>query len=319
MGKDNGHAPRVELVEVTQISNAGNIRTDLGDLHALAETFENGEPTQPPVVVETGDGGYELVVGQRRLAAAVLLGKAQLHVLVQPRRPANPRLTQARENLARKALNPLEEARLYEELLHAPEIGGHQGRLSEALGISQATVSRRLALLSLAEPVLELVADGTLPASHAEEIAGAGLEQADQVRIANDLRGRSKVTIAAVQYAVRQRQGDRAPTRQSEARQRQAVAATERTPPAAATAKAPPADATEKRESPYDQRFYEAGDTPEHVRAYQVIREIQAQVLEVSQSALVRPQSMSRELRRSIRQCAANAIAELKLIEEATR
>lgn len=317
MGKDNGRAPRVELVEVKQIRNAGNIRTDLGDLHALAATFENGEPTQPPVVVENGDGGYELVVGQRRLAAAVLLGKTQLHVLVQPRRPDNLRLAQGRENLARKALNPLEEARLYEELLHAPEIGGHQGRLSKALGISQATVSRRLALLSLAEPVLELVAEGTLPASHAEEVVAAGLEQADQVRIANDLRGRSKVTIAAVQYAVRQRQGDRAPKKQGEPRQ--AVATTERTPPAAATAKAPPVGATDKRESPYDQRFYEAGDTPEHVRAYQVIREIQAQVLEVSQSALVRPQSMSHQLRRSICQCAANAIAELRLIEEATR
>jgi len=264
-----------------------------------------------------GRGGYELVVGQRRLAAAVLLGKAQLHVLVQPRRPDNLRLTQARENLARKALNPLEEARLYEELLHAPEIRGHQGKLSEALGISQATVSRRLALLSLAEPVLELVAEGTLAASHAEEVVAAGLEQADQVRIANELRGRSKVTIAAVQYAVRQRQGDRAPTRQGEACQRQAVAP-KKTPPAA-TAKAPPVDATEQLESAYDQRFYEAGDTPEHVRAYQVIREIQAQVLEVSQSALVRPQSMSHQLRRSICQCAANAIAELRLIEEATR
>jgi ParB/RepB/Spo0J family partition protein len=307
----NGDHPRIELVDVSKINAGGNVRADLGNLHELAATFDNGEPTQPPVVVENGEGGYDLVVGQRRLAAMVLSGKTKVHVQVAPERPKNLRLVQARENLARKALNPLEEARVYAELL--ADYDGHQGKLAERLGVSQATISRRLALLELAEPVLEMVEDGTLAASHAEEIVGSGLGMAEQARVSNDLRTRSKITVNVVKIACRGAQVE----------------------PEGADPKAPEAVEPEREERPKTEReqqgvplaprqdcpfykqFYDAGDYETDVALYQTLQDILPQVMEIRETG--RFGKMSPKLREYINHVCVNLGKELRVIEEMTR
>lgn len=306
---ENTDGLRIELVDIGQINVGENVRTDLGDLHELAATFEGGEPTQPPVVVAANNGGYDLVVGHRRVAAMALAGQTRIHVLVQPRRPKDIRLVQAKENLARKSLSPLEEARVYASLL--ADYGNHQGKLAAALGVSQATISRRLALLDLADPVIGMIEDGTLAASHAEEIVGAGLGEAQQARIANQLSSRSKITVNVVKAACRSVKGNAvsAPKDDTEPELEEQRQPTEREQQGVAIAP--------REDCPYYRKFYDAGDCESDVALYQTMQDILPQLIEIRETA--RFGKMSDELRRHINRKVINMIKELRVIEEMTR
>ncbi|HUZ70488.1 MAG TPA: ParB N-terminal domain-containing protein [Candidatus Saccharimonadales bacterium] len=69
-------ASHVQIAELIEVSlddiniPPGNHRQDLGDLNGLAESILTIGLVQPITVRQRDAGGYELVAGQRRLAAA---------------------------------------------------------------------------------------------------------------------------------------------------------------------------------------------------------------------------------------------------------
>ena len=75
------------------------------------------------------------------------------------------------ENVQRADLNPLEEAQGYRQLMD--RFGHTQERLAEALGKSRSHIANLLRLLTLPEPVLELVRAGRLTAGHARALVTA--------------------------------------------------------------------------------------------------------------------------------------------------
>ena len=75
----------------------------------------------------------------------------------------------ATENLGRQDLSDLAEADLFARY---SEIGLTQRAIADRLGVDQATVSRRLALLLLAPEVRQAVADGELPSAEAAALSG---------------------------------------------------------------------------------------------------------------------------------------------------
>ena len=75
------------------------------------------------------------------------------------------------ENVQRADLNPLEEAQGYRQLMD--RFGHTQERLAEALGKSRSHIANLLRLLTLPEPVLDLVRAGKLTAGHARALVTA--------------------------------------------------------------------------------------------------------------------------------------------------
>ena len=75
------------------------------------------------------------------------------------------------ENIQRADLNPLEEAQGYRQLMD--RFGHTQERLAEALGKSRSHIANLLRLLTLPEPVLELLRAGKLTAGHARALVTA--------------------------------------------------------------------------------------------------------------------------------------------------
>ena len=69
-------ASHVQIAELIEVSlddiniPPGNHRQDLGDLNGLAKSIRTIGLVQPITVRQRDAGGYELVAGQRRLAAA---------------------------------------------------------------------------------------------------------------------------------------------------------------------------------------------------------------------------------------------------------
>jgi ParB/RepB/Spo0J family partition protein len=155
----------VEQVPISKIKAApDNPRKDVGDISELAESMKSAGILQPIVVCER-DGGYLVVYGARRLAAAALAGFKEVPVIVRDYDEPTRLIAMSIENLQREDLSPTEEAGAYQRLLD--ELKTSQRMLSSVVGKTQSHISKRLALLALPKDVQAKVDSGgiTIPAA----------------------------------------------------------------------------------------------------------------------------------------------------------
>jgi ParB family chromosome partitioning protein len=123
-----------------------------------------------PVVVRRRDDGYELVMGERRLRAAAAAGLATIPAIVRDTEDDAMLRDALLENVHRAALNPLEEAAAYQQLLE--EFGTTHDELAQRIGRSRPQISNTIRLLNLPVPVQRRVAAGVLSAGHARALLG---------------------------------------------------------------------------------------------------------------------------------------------------
>lgn len=118
-------------------------------------------------------GSYEhvLIYGHRRRAAAIAAGRDTIPATVDDSYARDNRdlVAMAIENLGREDLTPLQQALTYQQLM---DVGGRSQRaLARELGVNQAVISRRLALLRLGHAAREAVEAGRLPVEDAATLA----------------------------------------------------------------------------------------------------------------------------------------------------
>lgn len=177
---------------------------DEDELRNLAEDIKANGLLQPGVAwLDPGRGKYVLICGERRWRASKLAGLPTMAVKV-----ITGNLTQGAmlainlsENLQRASLDPVERARSFQRLAQLECLTSKQ--VAERMHVSDATVSRDLAILELPEAVLTQVASGMLAASVAYELSriddtDAQLEMARAIiagrmnrdQVAAEVRGR---------------------------------------------------------------------------------------------------------------------------------
>ena len=164
-------AGRLEDIPVASIRpNPRQPRTvfDEDTLGELAESIQEVGLLQPVVVRPMPDGAYELVVGERRLRAAVLAGLDAIPAIVRRTEDADLLRDALLENLHRAQLNPLEEAAAYQQLLE--DFGCTQEELSRRIKRSRPQISNTIRLLQLPPKVQRRVAAGVLSAGHARAL-----------------------------------------------------------------------------------------------------------------------------------------------------
>ena len=151
---------------------------DERELQDLAASIREKGVIQPlilrPHPVEPGQ--YEIVAGERRWRAAQLAGVHALPALVRDLDDTEVLELAIIENIQRADLNPIEEAHGYRQLMD--RFGHTQERLAEALGKSRSHIANLLRLLTLPEPVLEMVRAGKLTAGHARALVTASQPEA---------------------------------------------------------------------------------------------------------------------------------------------
>ena len=141
------------------------------EIEELAASIRRHGILQPILVREAGDGGYQIVAGERRWRAAQ---KAQLHevpVLVRQLDESDVLEIAIVENVQRADLDPIEEAAGYRLLVE--RFGHTQDAIAEALGKSRSHVANLMRLLQLPEEVQRMVVDGVLTAGHARALITA--------------------------------------------------------------------------------------------------------------------------------------------------
>ena len=148
-------------------------------LEELAASIAARGVIQPIIVRPHPEGqGYQLVAGERRWRAAQ---KARLHEIPALVRTLTDREVTALaliENLQREDLNPVEEARAYHRL--SEDEGMIQADIARMVEKSRSYVANMMRLMSLPEPVLDLVEQGKLTTGHVRALIG----REDAVQIA---------------------------------------------------------------------------------------------------------------------------------------
>ena len=122
-----------------------------------------------PITVRRAGDAYELIAGERRLRAATNLGWAEIPALIKDLDDRSSLVLALVENLQRSDLNPIDEARGDQRLAEEFEFTHQQ--IAESTGKERATISNLLRLLTLPEPVIQMVAEGHLSTGHAKALA----------------------------------------------------------------------------------------------------------------------------------------------------
>jgi ParB family chromosome partitioning protein len=140
-------------------------------LAELAASISQHGVLQPLLVSEDGANGYVVIAGERRWRAARAAGLATVPAVIRERLGARDELALALvENLQRRDLSPLEEARAFEHL--RSEHGLSQIEIAAQVGMDRSTVANSLRLLRLPEEIQELVESGRLSAGHGRALLG---------------------------------------------------------------------------------------------------------------------------------------------------
>ena len=146
------------------------------------------------------DSPYELIMGERRWRASQLAGLTTIPAIVKTTADDDMLRDALLENLHRVALNPLEEAAAYQQMVD--EFGLTQAQLSKSVSKSRPQIANTLRLLNLPATVQKKVAAGILSAGHARALLGLGEpEEMDKLAnriIAEGLSVRSTEEIVAM-------------------------------------------------------------------------------------------------------------------------
>ena len=136
-------------------------------LNELASSIKEHGIIQPLVLRKLGDK-YEIIAGERRYKAATLAGLTTVPAVlsnIDDNKSAEVALV---ENIQRRDLTPIEEARSYKNLLDKGYLT--QDELAKKMGLSQSTIANKLRLLNLDEKVQQALLDNKISERHARAL-----------------------------------------------------------------------------------------------------------------------------------------------------
>jgi len=175
----------------------------------LASSIRLQGVLQPVVVRHRGEGGFELVAGERRWRAARAAGIATIPAVIRDVEDRESLLLGLVENVARENLSPVEEARAYASLVDEFELS--LGGVAERVGRSKSAVSNRLRLLELPEDILWMLARGDLTEGHARAVLALPDDDARR-RLARRIASEG-LTVRAAERAAQEGGARRRPRR----------------------------------------------------------------------------------------------------------
>ncbi len=159
----------VKLISIEEIvPNRFQPRQIFGEkeLNELADSIKEHGIIQPLIVRPLGDK-YEIIAGERRYKAASIAGLYNIPVIVLEKDDNESAELAIIENIQRKDLTPIEEAKSYQKLLNR---GLTQEEIAKKLGIAQPTVANKLRLLSLPDEVQEALLNTRISERHARAL-----------------------------------------------------------------------------------------------------------------------------------------------------
>ena len=176
-------------------------------LKELAASIKQRGVMQPLMVRPRDGGKYELIAGERRWRAAKEAGLTTVPVIVRHATDEESLELALIENIQREDLNPVEEARAYEQLATVFKLT--QEQIADKVGRSRAAVANALRLLALSAEVLAWIGTGQLSVGHAKVILGLSI--AEEQRLVAERVLKRGLTVRDTEQLVEQLKKTTAP------------------------------------------------------------------------------------------------------------
>ena len=143
------------------------IAFDEKGLQELAASIKEHGIIQPLVLRKLGKK-YEIIAGERRYKASTLAGLTKVPAIISNIDDNKSAEVALVENIQRRDLTPIEEARSYKNLLDKGYLT--QEQLAKKMGLSQSTIANKLRLLNLDETVQQALLEGKISERHARSL-----------------------------------------------------------------------------------------------------------------------------------------------------
>lgn len=137
-------------------------------LEELSTSIKKHGILQPLLVTALPEGKYELIAGERRLEASKLAGLKTVPIILKKADSKTKLELALIENIQRHNLNPIEEAKAFEQLIKKFSLT--QEEASQRLGKSRSVIANTLRLLALPEFIQQAVAEEKISEGHARSL-----------------------------------------------------------------------------------------------------------------------------------------------------
>lgn len=141
------------------------------ELEELAQTIQAVGLIEPVVVRRVGER-YQLISGERRWRACRQAGYRKIPAVIKSVSDVQALEMGIIENIQREELNPVEEARAYEQWMD--RTGLKPSQLAERVGKDRSTITNLLRLLKFPPEVLTLIEEKKMSAGQARPLLSIG-------------------------------------------------------------------------------------------------------------------------------------------------
>ena len=172
---------------------------DENKLKQLAESIKEKGVIQPVIVSPSViPGEYELIAGERRLRAAKLANLEQIPVIIRNVNETERYQISLIENLHRDDLNPIEEAKAYQNFIN--EFNLTQEELAKIISKDRSVIANTLRLLTLPEYIQDLISQNIISPGHGRALVGINDESKQQEIVKRIIK--EKLTVRDIEKIV---------------------------------------------------------------------------------------------------------------------
>lgn len=154
-----------------------------------------------PIIVRKVENKYEIIAGERRYKASTMAGLTKIPAIVKNLDDQESSKVALIENLQRRDLTPIEEARTYQKILEL-EPGMTQEQLASTMGKTQSVVSNKLRLLALPDEVQDALLKEKISERHARSLLNL-TNKNDQIRMLDKVIT-NKMTVRELDKEIRE-------------------------------------------------------------------------------------------------------------------
>ena len=178
------------------------LQFDEEGLKELSESIRQHGIIQPLVLRRLGDK-YEIIAGERRYKASQMAGLKTVPAVISDIDDNASAEIALVENIQRKNLSSIEEAKSYKKLLDRGYMT--QEQLAEKLGVSQSSISNKMRLLNLAPEVQEALLGQKISERHARSLLNIPIEE--QTKWLDKII-RERLTVRQLDMEIKKVKGD---------------------------------------------------------------------------------------------------------------
>ena len=166
-----------------------------------------------PIIVRKVENKYEIIAGERRYKASTMAGLTKIPAIVKNLDDKESSKVALIENLQRKDLSPIEEARTYQKILELEE-NMTQEELASTMGKTQSSVSNKLRLLELPEEIQDALLKEKISERHARSLLTIE-DKNDQIKMMDKVIT-EKMTVRELDKEIKMLKGETSETDSAE-------------------------------------------------------------------------------------------------------